>query len=193
MEQVELFHYTVRHLESLAIPYMLVGSYASGIHGDSRQTRDIDIVLDLFPFQVDRFCEGFPPPDFYVSPDAVRDAIRTRFQFNVIDNTSGNKIDCIFTRGDEWSRSQLSRRQRVQITPVLQSFVASPVDVIVGKLWYFTEGQSDKHIRDIVSILKTSGQSFDPDDVTRWALKLGYHSAWERCLEEFRKSEMAKG
>ncbi|MFO0935170.1 MAG: hypothetical protein U0798_01480 [Gemmataceae bacterium] len=193
MEQIDFFRYTIQQLELLSIQYMLVGSYASGIHGESRQTRDIDIVLEMQTSQVDMFCASFRAPTYYVSPQAVLEAIRKRFQFNVVCNYTGDKVDFIFPRSDEWGLSQLSRRQRIKITPTLYSYVASPADVIVGKLWYFSEGSSEKHIRDIVSIMKTSQELFDFDDVGRWASKLGYQSVWERCLNEYRLSKSEKG
>lgn len=46
MEQVDLLRRTVELLEGLAIPYMIVGSFASSVHGEPRLTQDIDIVID---------------------------------------------------------------------------------------------------------------------------------------------------
>ena len=47
MEQIELIRDAVEVLDRLAVPYALVGSWGSGIYGEPRFTRDIDIVLDL--------------------------------------------------------------------------------------------------------------------------------------------------
>jgi hypothetical protein len=55
---------------------------------------------------------------------------------------------------------------------------ASPEDVIHGKLWCYSDGGSDKHLRDIAGILRTSGDSVDRADVTAWATKLGYLDIW---------------
>jgi hypothetical protein len=35
----------------------------------------------------------FPPPDFYLSIDAAREAVRLQSQFNVIHPASGMKVD----------------------------------------------------------------------------------------------------
>ncbi len=110
MEQAELIRYAAQTLERLAIPYALVGSWGSGIYGEPRFTRDIDIVLDLNMALVSQFCEAFPNGEFYLSEQAARDAVRTRFQFNVIHPASGNKIDFILTRPESWSATQLERR-----------------------------------------------------------------------------------
>jgi hypothetical protein len=87
-----------------------------------------------------------------VSEDSVRDAVQRRFQFNIVHTTSGNKIDCIFPRNDVWGKTQLNRRRRETVLPTADAFVASPEDVIIGKLWYYSEGGSEKHLRDIASI-----------------------------------------
>lgn len=93
MEQIELIRHAVGTLDALAVPYALVGSWGSGLYGEPRFTRDVDIVLDLGLDLVPRFCAAFPFEDFYLNEAAVREAVRTRSQFNVIHPTSGNKIE----------------------------------------------------------------------------------------------------
>ena len=46
--------------------------------------------------------------------------------------------------------------------------------VILGKLWYFSEGGGDRHLRDIAGILRVTGDGVDRAEVERWATKLGY-------------------
>jgi hypothetical protein len=65
MEQIELIRHAVEVLDRLAVPYALVGSWGSGIYGEPRFTRDIDIVLDLNLAQLPRFCAAFPDDEFY--------------------------------------------------------------------------------------------------------------------------------
>ncbi len=180
MNQRELLRHVTESLDGLALPYMLVGSFAGSAYGEPRLTQDIDLVLELPMASVFRFCAAFPPPDFYLSEPAVRDAVRTRFQFNILHPTSGNKVDCIFPRPDEWGSTQLGRRRRQLILEDLEAFLASPEDVILGKLWYYSDGGSDKHLRDIAGILRVSGDQVDRADVTAWATKLGYLDIWER-------------
>ncbi len=43
--------------------------------GEPRLTNDIDVVVDLHPDQVKRFCAEFPEAEFYLSEEAVRRAI----------------------------------------------------------------------------------------------------------------------
>src|SRR5262245_41386228 len=105
---------------------MLVDSFASITYGEPRLTQDIDIVLDLTAAQIPAFCAAFPAPVYFLSESAVRDAVRTRFQFNVLHTESGNKIDFLLPRDDEWGRVQLERRQRVRLLADREGFAARP-------------------------------------------------------------------
>jgi hypothetical protein len=100
-------------------------------------------------------------------------------QFNVIHPASGNKIDFVMARDDAWGRSQLARRIRKPILPDREAFVAAPEDVIIGKLWYYHEGESEKHLRDIASMLRVSGDEIDLAYVEHWAKQLGFDAGWE--------------
>jgi hypothetical protein len=96
--------------------------------------------------------------------------------------TSGSKIDFVVSRDDEWGRTRIARRRRVRLLPDRDVDAASPEDVILGKLWFHSEGGSGKHLRDIASILRVSGESVDRDEVTAWATKLGYLDTWNHIL-----------
>lgn len=189
MEQAELLGWVVDVLEGAGIPYLLVGSLASGVYGEPRFTQDIDVVIELRPDQVSRLCAAFPAPEYYVSETAAREAIAIGGQFNVIHSTSGNKIDFILARRDAWGRSQLSRRRREEILPGRLGYTASPEDVILGKLWYYHEGGSEKHLRDIAAMLQVSGEEIDRDYIEQWARQLGFMEAWQAVLERLRRSE----
>jgi hypothetical protein len=182
VDQPELLRYTFEKLEGLGLIYFVVGSYASLLYGEPRFTQDIDIVVDLPAESIDAFCAAFPSPEFYLSADAVRDAVVRRFQFNVLHPASGNKIDFILARTDAWGRAQMSRRQRVRMLPDREGYAAKPEDVIIGKLLYYAEGGSEKHLRDIAGILGISGDAVDRSDVAEWAEQLGVGEVWRAVL-----------
>lgn len=182
MEQLELLRLVVTVLERLNVPYMIVGSYGSTMYGEPRFTNDIDIVAELPAASVTEFCAAFPAPEFYLSEASVREAITNRFQFNLLHPASGNKVDVILPRADEWGRTQLDRRRRIDLGGGFEASAASPEDVIIGKLWYYADGGSDKHLRDVASILKVSGDAVDREEVSRWARELGYSAIWEAIL-----------
>ncbi len=58
-----------------------------------RLNNDIDIVAAIEERHVPGLPAGFPPEEFYVSEEIVREAIRRRLQFNIIHPSSGLKVD----------------------------------------------------------------------------------------------------
>ena len=188
MEQTDLLRHAIDALERLAIPYMLVGSFASTAYGEPRFTQDIDIVLDLSADRIAAFCAAFPAPEFFLSEQAVRDAVQAHFQFNVLHPATANKLDFILTRTDEWGRVQMARRQNVQLLPDRMGVAARPEDVILGKLLYYAEGGSDKHLRDITGILRISGDAVNREDIGQWAEQLGVSAIWQAILQKLGES-----
>ncbi len=153
-------------------------------YGDPRMTR----VIDVDEPAVMALCKAFPDPEWYVSEDTAREAVRLLRQFNVVHLPPGNKIDFMIISNIEWEAQQLQRRQAVRIEG-FRSFAAHPKDIILAKLQYFREGHSDKHLTDISSMRETSGHLIDRDSVTRWADKLGVLDTWNVILQRLDQSD----
>ena len=47
---------------------------------------------------------------------------------------------------------------------------------------YYREGLSEKHLRDIASILQISGDEIDRLYIERWAREIGLLDIWEAAL-----------
>lgn len=178
MTQVEFLKRALEVLDTLQLPYAIVGSWASGFWGDPRMTRDIDVVVRIGQQHVPQLLACFPAPEFYVSRPAMEEAIRTDGQFNVIHPTSGNKIDFMLARPDAWGDAQIARRQRVGIVPGREGYIAAPEDVILGKLLYYREGGSDRHLSDIAGILTKSGDAVDRSYLETMVAQLGVADEW---------------
>jgi len=182
VEQFDLFQHAIQTLERLRIVYMVVGSCASMAYGEPRMTQDIDIVVDLQPSQLLALCEAFPLPEFYVSKEAAASAIEHQSQFNVIHPDSGNKIDFIVPKDDPWSREQVNRRQRIRMLEQLEGFAARPEDIIIGKMIFYQEGGSEKHLRDIAGMIRISDAKIDRAYVERWASSMNLLDIWQAIL-----------
>lgn len=179
MEQTDLLRLVIDVLEGLEIRYAVAGSIASSAYGEPRYTQDIDVVVIMSDEQTGALCRSFPPPDFYVSLEAARQAVAAAGQFNILHAASGYKIDIIMAPDNAWGASEMRRRQHRRLLPDREGNVASPEDVIIGKMLYYQEGQSDKHLRDIAGILKTSGDLVDLAYIDKWAGELGLSEAWQ--------------
>jgi hypothetical protein len=178
MEQSELLRMLVQTCEHLGVRYQITGSQATIAHGEPRFTIDIDIVVDLREGQAEAFAACFPAPDFYLSGEAMREAIRDRRQFNILHPASGQKIDVILLPDSDAARSQWQRSRRLPVAGGYEADFIAPEDVILRKMEYYTEGGSDKHLRDIAGILKIQADKIDRAYIAGWAARLGLTELW---------------
>lgn len=166
-------------LEAHAIAYRVVGSLASMAYGEPRFTNDIDILADLRPEHCGRFLAAFPPPDHYLSDAAMRTAIEHPGQFNIIHLPSGIKVDMIVLKPDAYAQTEIQRGRRLTSPGEFDAWFASPEDVILNKLRYYAEGGSEKHLRDIASILLIQRTAIDLNYIATWADRLAVLPEWE--------------
>ena len=183
MTQAELLRYVVEALEAEPIPYMISGSQASIYYGEPRFTQDIDIIAALGAGDLSALLARFPASDFYLSAEAAREAVETRGQFNIVHPGSGLKIDIFVNKDTPYDRVRLERRQRLPLVPGMEAWFARAEDVILYKLLYYREGQSELHVRDIIGILRVSGPEIDSGYVVTWAERLGLRGVWEAIVK----------
>ena len=183
MTQAELLRYVVEALEAVPVPYMIGGSQASIYYGEPRFTQDIDIVTALGARDLPALLARFPAPEFYVSAEAAREAVETRGQFNIVHPESGLKVDVFVNKDTPYDRVRLERRQRLPLVPGMEAWFARAEDVILYKLLYYREGQSELHVRDIIGMLKVSGPEIDSGYVVMWAERLGLRGVWEAIVK----------
>lgn len=102
-------------------------------------------------------------------------------QFKIIHPTSGFKIDVMIPKDEAFNASRIARRRRLPVIGERSAWFAAPEDVILKKLQYYREGASDKHLRDIGSMLKVSGGEMDFAYLERWARELKVEDLWGLC------------
>ena len=187
MEQYELLRHLVGCFESVGIRYIVTGSMASMAYGEPRFTNDIDVVADIKEEHIAGLKHCFPEGEFYLSEEAVREAISEWQQFNIIHPASGLKIDVIVRKKNAFDDSRFHRYKRFNFTEDTAANFASPEYVIIKKMEFYKEGGSEKHIRDITGILKVSGGAIDYSYIGKWAEKLDIKEVWEAVLKRIRK------
>ena len=177
-------------LEQHGIRYVLVGSFASSIHGMYRSTADIDILADIKMDQVRPLFEALRDR-FYVDETAMRDAVVQRRSFNAIHFDSVFKVDFFVPKTDDFSRAQLDRRQSRKLSRDRDEtvWVASAEDTILAKLRWFRAGQeaSTTQWSDVVGVLGTSRDTLDFEYLRKWAKELGVDDLLEKALDDVRE------
>jgi hypothetical protein len=173
-------------LDHVGIRYVLVGSFASSIHGMYRSTADIDILADIKAEQVGPLFESLQD-SFYVDQQAMRDAVAQRRSFNAIHFDSVFKVD-FFIPKSEFALEQLNRRVLRRISPEGNEvvYVATAEDTILAKLqWYQAGNQtSTNQWNDVVGILGTSRHTLDFEYLRGWAEKLGVTDLLQKATSD---------
>ena len=187
----ELLQKAANFFERHGVPYRVVGGMASIAYGEARFTNDVDILVDMDDKLVEALSIEFAAPEFYLSVPAAREAIRRRRQFNIIHVSAGFKLDIIQRRDTEFSLADITHGQRLKSEGRYDAWFASPENVILMKLRYYQEGVSEKHLRDIASMLLVQDTAIDREYIASWAQKLGVAQEWNMILD--RLAERANG
>ena len=166
----------VAGLDTAGIPYMLVGSVASSIHGELRSTQDIDIVIDPTRDALIAFVASVPAR-FYVDRDAALDAFARRSMFNLIDTETGWKVDLVLRKARPFSIEELSRR-RQSLFGGVHVYVASPEDTILSKLEWAKLGSSARQLDDVRRLIGVRGDTLDRAYLARWIDELELGAEW---------------
>jgi len=179
MEHLDLLRTVVEIFNRLGIRYLITGSVASMAYGEPRLTNDIDIVAAIDGSHVDALTAFFPPSEFYLSGEAMREAIRTKGQFNIIHPDSGLKVDVMVKQNTPFDESRFSRARKLSPAEGYFADFASPEDVIIKKMEYYKHGGSEKHLRDITGIMKISGELIDTGYIQKWSRSMGLTEIWK--------------
>jgi hypothetical protein len=151
------------------------GSVASSLHGVPRYTEDADLTAEPFAGREETLVRQFGP-DYYVSADAVRQAVRNRSSFNIIHTKSGFKVDVFLQKLRPFDQNLLARRlTRTDLDPSEQSVpILSPEDVLLHKLEWFRLGgeTSDRQWGDVLGVLRVQAGRLDDAYLDKWAGEL---------------------
>src|ERR1700741_3203837 len=99
------------------IPYMLSGSVAMSLYTQPRFTRDYDFVVNLKDEHVNQLLASFRE-GYYVNDESVKDAIRRKTMFNIIDHKSGYKADFIILKDDPFRQTEFFRQKKIKFLDI---------------------------------------------------------------------------
>lgn len=184
-ETIQIALQVIEVLEELEIPYHVGGSFASSVHGFPRQTRDLDLVVDLLPSAVPAFISRLER-DFYLDEERIQQAIRRRSSFNLVHLTTGFKVDFFVAGVEAFDRGEIVRAAlyRLAEDAPRDVLVKSPEDTLLRKLqWYRAGGESsDRQWNDVLGVVRTQRERLDLSYLLEWSRTLGVSDLLERAL-----------
>jgi hypothetical protein len=183
MSTAEVLQRLTAALDRAGISYMLTGSFASSYYGASRSTQDIDFVIESSPEQLRTFVGSLSEGNYYVEMDAATEAILSRSMFNVIDLSTGWKVDLIIRKSRPFSEEEFRRRLRVELNGV-PLFITTAEDIIIAKMEWAKMSGSTRQLEDVAAILRLQWNVLDLAYLENWAASLQLRPQWEESREQ---------
>ena len=184
LEQNRAFGGVIDILEAMGIEYVIWGGVAAITYGEPRFTRDMDVLVRLHYDQVDTLARVLEEDGYYVSVEAIRDAVDRHFYFNVIHIETGIKVDFLVAERDPIHVWAFEHCRVKNFDEFRQASYMPPESVILTKLRAHQDSGSTRHLDDIEGILRVSGPELDLAYVDREAARVGAFGTWRELLDE---------
>ncbi|MHC4126317.1 MAG: hypothetical protein ACYSRR_07705 [Planctomycetota bacterium] len=174
-------------LDEFNITYAIGGSIATSIYGTVRFTQDADITVQPFASAADKLYQKLTD-NFYISKDAMQQALDSYTSFNIIHLETAFKIDIFIQQDTEFDKQLLSRSKKLKLSDSLKktfNFI-SPEDIILIKLRWFTQTgcASDRQWSDVLGVLAVQGNSLDFEYLKTWSKKLQLSDLLQKAITE---------
>lgn len=165
---LDFFKKIIDVLDELEIEYMLSGSVAMGVYILPRATRDFDFIIHLKPNDIDAFVERFNE-GYYCDIDAIKDAVKRKSIFNIIDHHSGYKADFVILKNEAFRQEEFARKIQIEYFDKNINIVSAE-DLLLSKLIWIQHIQSAIQMEDIKML--ASIETLDRNYIKNWIVKL---------------------
>lgn len=179
--ELEVLKTVAEALDKAGISYMLTGSLATNYYSVPRMTRDIDIVIELRPNDVEKLHDLFKDA-FYIDKNMIKDAISHEGMFNIIHNESVIKIDFIIRKDSEYRELEFERKKKVKIEET-EMWITSAEDMILSKLSWAKDSHSEMQMKDVRNMINYV-KDLDMEYIKVWLGKLGLQQIYNEALNE---------
>jgi hypothetical protein len=157
-------------LEKLDRPFAFTGGLAVITYGDPRTTNDVDLIMEVDPWEMDRvdMLADLLADDFFFSVEGCREAIEEQTMFQAIHKETMFKIDFHLSNLVPGS---CERRCHVKIPTGQIVPMVTREDSILSKLVWIKLG-SGRSRKDVVAMLRVQ-ENLDNDYLEAIAEQLG--------------------
>jgi hypothetical protein len=184
LEQNRAFGGVIDILEATGIEYVIWGGVAAVMYGEPRFTQDMDLVVRLHHNDVNTLARLLEEDGYYVSAEAIKEAMEQHFYFNTIHLETGIKIDFHVAERDPIHTWAFKHRRMKHFDEFRQVAYMPPESVILTKLRAYQDSQSSRHLDDVAGILRVSGPELDLAYITREAARIGVFGIWRELLDQ---------
>lgn len=192
MIQRDVLFQVLDALDTLDIPYMIVGSFASNYWGRPRATHDVDMVIEIAPEKASEL-SSLLEDDFYAPDFAIQEAAERHGHFNAIHMEHPFKVDLWVRRETPYDQERFRRRWQGTMFD-RQVWVLSAEDTILSKLqWYKISPVLQRQLQDALEVYEIQEPDLDQAYLDRWAATLGVTDLLAQIREQAALPPNAEG
>jgi len=169
-------------LNSVGVPYMLVGSLSSSLYGIPRITHDADFVLGVARTPIGEIMDRLGP-GFRLEPQLTFETITgtTRFLIKVVETSF--RIELFLLSDEPHDQERFARRREARFLG-RTIFVPTPEDVIITKLRWSSRTTGEKDVLDVRGVVAVQYDRLDWPYVESWCDRHGTR----QLLDDIRRS-----
>jgi hypothetical protein len=170
-------------LSDLGIAYYVTGAVAAIAYGEPRTTRDVDLVLEILPAQIDALVLALVSSGFYVP--GVDDVKAGRMRsLSVTHIQSISRADLVVSGDGAFDQNRFQRRRLLMTPSGEQVYFSSPEDIILAKLLWGQRSSSEKQWRDVLAVFKVQQEALDYGYLSEWAEQLDLSDLLNQAMVE---------
>jgi hypothetical protein len=150
------------------VPYYITRGVAAITYGEPHTTRDLDVVISVPRQTINSLVVALEVADFYVP--GVEDAVSGRMRtLQITQVTTISRADLVLAEENEYEQLKFQRRRLITLPNGTQVYLALPEDVVVNKLRWGQQSQSEKQWRDVLGVLKIQQDHLNYNYMHQWA------------------------
>lgn len=176
----------IQVLESLKIPYMLVGGHSSMAYGIPRTTKDADIVLSVEPSSLQTLATTLGDA-FTLDSQGSFEMVTGTLRHHLRVQATGFEIELFQLSSDPHDLARFERRLPIVLGHLndITARIPTAEDVIITKTRWYAAAKRGKDFDDIRDVIAVQGDdALDWDYIHHWTAEHGTRA----LLDEIRAS-----
>lgn len=166
-------------LHKAKVPHMIVGGLSSNFYGIPRNTKDVDIVVELRDAKQLGEVAANLPEHFEFDSQVTFETITGSIRHIVKIAGTPFVIELFELASDDFQKSRFERRKEIFV-PQLNASVTIPTaeDVVIQKLRW----ARPKDLEDARDVMAVQGNALDREFISEWCETLGITERYETLI-----------
>lgn len=178
MTSEEVTRRVLAALSLAGVEHMVVGSFSSNLYGVTRSTKDLDIVVSWGDRSIHDVMAKLGP-EFRLDPQMSFEMVTSTVRHIIEVADSRFVVELFQLSDDEHDLERFRRRKSLPLADQMTA-VATPEDVIITKLnWYSRQGRQ-RDYDDAANVIAVQGSSLDLAYIWSWCDRHGTREVFEQ-------------